>query len=267
VIAGLAALALAEAPPPAATPSAPAVSTTTLDRVEGALDVCVEKNVVGRMTYRVMTVSGISIIDEDLEATLDGKEIAFTSQQVFRGQDAPVPTKAKATARLGTHKTMDGTLAFNESGGSLAAKVVINGFVDPKGNLYTTPVTEAKDVSLASSTVLSHAALIFFASRMLPATGQKDKIVWMDLPAWVEYPNLVNFRQACTLVRKAPAADGSVVFSIKQSFAGGNEEFLAIMTLDKAGKVTELRLPKFTLRPHKIEVPGKAADSKTAPGK
>ncbi len=266
LVGGLAALALAQpAPPPAATNTAPAAATDGVERLESDFDVYTEKDKVGHMKLRVMSVSGMAIIDEDFDATLEGKQVAFTTQQVFKGGDKPVPTKAKVTTHFGSFKAMDGTLVFSAAAAGLSAKVSMTGYMDPKGNLFPKPPTENKDMPVAAGTVLTHASLIFFGPRMLPAPGQKEKIVWAELPLWVEYPNLVNFRPGCILVRKPPAADGAVVFSIKQVFPGGNEELLTTMTLDKAGKVVELRLPKYTLRLHKVEGPGKPEAPKPEP--
>ena len=205
--------------------------------------------------------------DEDFEATLDGKGVAFTTQQVFRGGQMPVPSKAKVTTHLGTYKAMEGTLAFTEGSSGLVAKVTMTGYVDPKGNLYAKPPTETKDITVPGGTMLTHASLIFLGPRMLGAAGQKDKIVWAELPLWVEYPNLVNFRPECILVRQRPAADGTVQFAVKQMHPGGNEDLLTTMTLDASDKVIELRLPRYTLRLHKSPgVTGTAPDKPVKPG-
>ena len=246
---GAAALALAQSePPPAATETAPAA----VERLEADYDVYADKDKVGKMRLKVVSVSGVAIIDEDFEAALDGKEVAFTVQQVFRGGDKPVPSKAKVTTRFGTYKAMEGTLAFTEGSAGLVAKVTMTGYVDAKGNLFAKPPTETKDLTVPGGTVLTHASLIYFGARLLPAAGQKDKIVWAELPLWVEYPNLVNFRSGCLLVRSRPAKDGTTQFAVKQTYPGGNEDLLTTMTLDAAGKVIELRLPKYTLRLHKV---------------
>jgi|WetSurMetagenome_2_1015567.scaffolds.fasta_scaffold07559_2 hypothetical protein len=239
--------------PPAATTTASGSTVTGaipgIERVEIDYDVYADKDKVGKAHFKFVSTSGTAIITEDFEATYQGKEVAFSQEQVFRGGDNPVPASAKVTTRYGKFKAMDGALVFAEG----SAKVSMTGYLDQKGNAFPTPQSSTKDMAVPAGTMLTHASLLYFGPRLLAAAGQKDKITWADLPLWVEYPSLVNFRSPCVLVRNKPAADGSVQFVVKQIFAGGNEEQVTSLTVDAAGRPVELSLPRYTLRLTKME--------------
>jgi hypothetical protein len=245
----------AEAPPAAA-------GLSNLESSEWGFDVFTGEKNVGRMQLKITALSGVVIIDEDFQASSqDNKEIAFQSQIVYRDG---VPQKAKASTRLAGLKVMEGSVVFTSTGTEPGAKVTASGFVDKDGKLLEKPLTETRTLPVPAGTVLTHGTLLYFAPKLLPEPGQNDKIAFEYLPADIAYPGLLSFRTGCVLIRAPSTPDGNSVFTVKQVFPGGNEEKLCTLTLDKTGRVVELRLPKYTLRPHKNE-PAKPADTKASP--
>jgi hypothetical protein len=159
---------------------------------------------------------------------------------------------------------MEGSVVFTSTGLDPGAKMTVSGFVDKEGKLLEKPLTETRTLPVPAGTVLTHGTLLYFAPKLLTEVGQNDKIAFEFLPFDIAYPGLLSFRPGCVLIRAPATPDGNSVFTVKQIFPGGNEEKLCILTLDKAGRVVELRLPKYTLRPHKADST-KPADTKAAP--
>jgi hypothetical protein len=238
----------------------PATTTGNLESAEWGFDVFAGEKNVGRMQLRVMAVSGVLVIDEDFQATNpDKKEIAFQSQMVYRDG---VPQRAKASTRQTGLKLMEGAVVFTNTGSEPSAKVTVSGFTDKDGKLLEKPLTETRNLPVPPGTVITHGTLLYFAQKLQPEVGQNDKIAFEYLPSDIAYPGLLSFRTGCVLIHSPATPDGNSVFTVKQVFPGGNEEKLCILTLDKAGRVVEMRLPQYTLRPHKGDKP---ADTKAAP--
>jgi hypothetical protein len=260
-VGGATVMVMAAAPPPASTStgSAQATGTTSVpgvagvERLDAEYDVYADKDKVGKMTMGITFTHGVAIIKEDFQATVQDREVAFNLEQVFRGGDKPVPSNASVSTRIGRFKAMEGTVSFSEGSGGLTAKVGMTGYTDPKGNPLPKPLTENKDVPVPAGTVLTHISILFYGPRLLEAAGQKENITWTELPLWVEFPNLVNFRGACVLIRSKPDADGSVKFTVKQTYSGGNETLLMAVTYDASGRPVEIQTPRFTMRLTKID--------------
>ena len=267
-LAGLAALAVAAASAVEVKPQTPGPPSgpTSVVRQEFEYDIFAENQKVGRMRLRIMTVSDRVILDEEFLAQFKGQETGFDTQEVYRDGAKPAPQRAKAVTRFGDVKLMEGSLVFEANdGGQLTAKMEATGFADKERKPLAKAATVSRELAVPAGTALSHSALLYFAPRLLPAAGQKDKVVFMELPDDIDFPALVNFKPDCVLSRSAPNAEGNAEFLLKQVLAGGNAVPLATITIDKAGNVIETRLGRYTIRPHKAETPAKPSEAKPPP--
>jgi hypothetical protein len=175
--------------------------------------------------------------------------------------------RAKAATRFGGFKLMDGSIVFSDTGAAPAAKVSINGYADRDGNLFPKPQVQNADMAVPPGLILSYTALLHYAARILPEPGQKDKVVFMELPEGASFPAFVKFTPDCRLVRQPPTAEGNSEFVLQQVYAGGNAEPKVTITIDKSGAVVESRIPGFTMRPKKPEPAPKPAPAKPAAAK
>lgn len=254
LVAGAAAAGPAGKAAPAAEPPASS-GPAQIETQESNWDIYLEGQKVGRMHLKIMTVRDLVIIEEGFAATLKGKETSFDNQVVYKAGPPPRPLKGKATTRVGKFKLMEGTAAFSDS----TAKTEASGFADKDGKPLEKPLQESKDAPVPAGLALTYPALMFFAPKLLPEPGQIEKVSYMEFPAAVDFPDLLFFNPDCVLVRGAASADGRTDFAIRRLFAGGNSVDLAAMTVDKSGKVLEVRLRRFTFRPEGAAAPAPPA--------
>ncbi|MCX5654892.1 MAG: hypothetical protein NTY65_09625 [Planctomycetota bacterium] len=240
LLAGLAAAMSAVRPGRAAGEAA-----ATIDTKESDWDVFVDNQKAGRVHLKTMAIRDLVIIEENFSVTLKGKETSFANQIVYKTGNPPRPTRGKATTRLGPLKLMEGTAVFSEA----SVKTEISGFTDKDLKPLATPLTETKDTPLPPGLVLTYPALMYFAPKLMPDTGQMPKVAYLEFPSGVAFPEFVFAVPDCVLVRGPVGADGRVEFSLRRVFAGGNIENLVAMTVDKKGDITEVRLRPFSLRP------------------
>jgi hypothetical protein len=248
----------------ASAPAGGAEGEATLQTQESAWDVySAEGQKVGRMHLKVMTVRDLVVIDEGLSVTLDGKENAFDNQVVynFKAGDQPRVTRARVATRIGNLKTMDAKLEFTEG----TVKVAASGYVGQDMKPLLKAVEEAKDTPLPPGLVLTYPAFVYFAPRLLADTGRIPNVSYMKFPASLIFPGVLAFDGDSVLTRAPAGGDGRTEFSLHRILAGGNIELRCAMTVDKAGKVQELRLKGFTFRPEGSKPPA-ASPSPVPPG-
>ncbi|MBM4017874.1 MAG: hypothetical protein FJ288_06015 [Planctomycetes bacterium] len=242
---------------------APAESAPgAIETQESAWDVFAEGRKVGRARFKIMTVRDLAIIDQEFSASIKGKETAFDSQVTYRVGPPPRPERARVSTRLGQLKLMEGTLAFGAGG----VKADVSGYADKEQKPLVTALQASKDVPVPQGVVLTYAALMFFAPRVLPEPG-RAKAAYMEFPADLNFPDIVFFNPDCVLSRSEPGPDGRTEFALRRMLAGGNAIDLAVMTVDKAGKVQEVRLRRFTFRPEGAPPPAAPAPAKAGPPK
>jgi len=240
LLAGLAAAMSAVRPGRAAGEAA-----ATIDTKESNWDVFVDNQKAGRVHLKTMAIRDLVIIEENFSVTLKGKETSFDNQIVYKTGNPPRPVRGKAETRQGSLKLMKGTALFSEA----SVKTETSGFTDKDLKPLATPLTETKDTPLPPGLVLTYPALMYFAPKLMPETGQMPKVAYLEFPSGVAFPEFVFAVPECVLVRGPMGADGRVEFSLKRVFAGGNTENLVAMTVDKKGDITEVRLRPFSLRP------------------
>jgi len=231
---------------------APAESAATIDTRESNWDVFVGDQKAGRIHLKTMAVRDLVIIEEGLTVTLKGKETSFDNQIVYKTGNPPRPMRGKAATRLGSLKLMEGTAVFSDG----TVKTEISGYTDKDLKPVQTPLAEAKDTPMPPGLILTYPAFMYFAPKVLPDTGQKEKVAYLEFPSGVAFPEFLFANPGCVLVRGPAGSDGRVEFALKRIFSGGNSENLVAMTVDKKGEVIEVRLRPFTFRP---------ADSTPAP--
>jgi hypothetical protein len=225
--------------------SAPA---TTIQTQESSWDVFVENQKAGKIRIKVLTIRDLVIIEESLAATLRGKDIAFDNQIVYKTGAEPRPLRGKATTRLGNLKLMEGTAVFWDA----TVKTEISGYTDKDLKPLKESVQETKDTPVPAGLALTYPAFMYFAPKLLPEAGQIQKVSYLEFPRDVAFPELVFFNPDGVLSRGPTDGQGKTEFALRHVFSGGNAENLAAMTVDKAGKILEVRLRPFVLRPEGI---------------
>jgi len=251
---GCAALAIGAAGPARApAESAPAA---TIQTQESSWDVFVENQKAGKIRIKVLTVRDLVIIEENLAATLRGKDIAFDNQIVYKTGAEPRPLRGKAATRLGNLKLMEGTAVFSDA----AVKTEVSGYTDKDLKPLKESVQETKDTPVPAGLALTYPAFMYFAPKLLPEAGQIQKVSYLEFPLGVAFPEFVFFNPDAVLSRGPTDGEGKTEFALRHVFSGGNVKDLATMTVDKAGKILEVRLRPFVFRPET------SGDAKPAPG-
>jgi hypothetical protein len=248
---------------PAPCASAPAdIPEPSIETKEAEFDVFLDKAKVGAARIKWLAVGAAMILNDEFEATLQGSELKYQTQQVWVGGEQPQLQRATASTYVGPRKVMEGTLVLSTTGAAPALTASMTGYVDREGRLLEKPLSQNKALPVPAGLVVSHRSLLQFAAAILPKPGQKDKITYMHFPMSIHYPGLVTFTPNCRLVRQPFTTEGNSTFVLKEIFPGGNEELMASVTIDKTGQILETQASRFTWRPRKPDAPPKPATGK-----
>jgi len=220
-------------------------AAATIDTRESDWDIFIDNQKAGRTHLKTMAIRDLVIIEQNLTATLKGKETTFDNQIVYKVSDQPRPVRGKATTRQGPLKLMDGTALFSDA----SVKTNISGYTDADLKPLTTPLAESKDAPLPPGLVLTYPAFMYFAPKLLLDTGQVQKVAYLRFPSGVMFPEFLSLAADCVLTRGPAGSDGCFEMTLRRVFAGGNFENLVAMTVGKKGEILEVRLRSFTLRP------------------
>lgn len=242
------------APPAAPATPAPAAPAGVAEEAgvrneDLRFDIYIDNQKVGHMFLKTMAVADAAILDEEFAAPFKAQEAFFESKIVYRGRGKPVPQSAKVNTRFGAVNVMSGAITFTAAGGSLTAKEEATGFADRDRKLLTKPLVSTKESVVPKGLVLTYAAFLYFAPRLLPEAGQLESIVYTHFPADINFPSLIKFNPDVVLTRAAETADGRSEFMVKRLYPGGNFIPIAVMTIDKDGRIVESRVGQFTLVP------------------
>lgn len=235
--------------------SAAGEAAATIDTRESDWDVFIDNQKAGRTHLKTMAIRDLVIIEQNLTATLKGKETGFDNQIVYKGSDQPRPVRGKATTRQGSLKLMEGTALFSEA----SVKTEISGYTDADLKPLTTALAESKDTPLPPGLVLTYPAFMYFAPKLLPDTGQVQKAAYLRFPSGVMFPDFLSLNPDCVLTRGPAGSDGRSEMTLRRVLAGGNVENFVAMTVDKKGEILEVRLRSFTLRPVAAATPAAPA--------
>jgi hypothetical protein len=216
-------------------------------------DILVGNRAVGEMRIEVMTVGDLAIFEEKFTAPFrvggESRDAGFSSQVVYRGGKQPNPSRGEVTTRIGEFKIMSGKVTFKQAEGQWAAEYEVTGFADTECKPFETARAVTKTVSTPGNILLTHAAFMYFAPRLLEAPGKIENVVHVEFPDDIGFPEMLNFQPNCILQRHAAGPDGKADITLHRVFAGGNIIPLLKMTVDAKGAVVEMTLGKFTLRP------------------
>ena len=212
-------------------------------------DIYTENQKVGHLFLKIMAVADAAILDEEFAAPFKAQEASFESKIVYRGTGKPVPQSAKVNTRFGTVNVMSGAITFTAAGGTLTAKEEATGFADRDRKLLSKPLVSTKETAVPKGLVLTYAAFLYFAPRLLPEPGQLESIVYTHFPADINFPSLLKFDPDVVLSRAAETADGRSEFMVKRLYPGGNFIPITVMTTDKEGRIVESRVGQFILVP------------------
>ncbi len=218
-----------------------------------SFDVFIGNRKVGFMRLKIMAVKDVVILDEELTVpfTVSGKtrKADVDSQVVFRGATSPLPQRGKLTTRVLGFKVMDGAVEFTPASGGLAAKAEATGYADVERNPFDTPRTWEKELSVPGKVVLTRAAMLYFAPRLLPRLGKIENVTQLVFPANFNWPALITVNPDCVLQRHPTSLEGTADITLHRVYVGGNIKALLKMTVDAENKVVEFRFGNFTVRP------------------
>jgi len=253
---GAAGAAAPAAPAPAAPAAVPAPAAPAGVAEEAGVrsedlrfDIYTDNQKVGHLFLKIMAVADAAILDEEFAAPFKAQEAFFESKIVYRGTGRPVPQSAKVNTRFGAVNVMSGAITFTAAGGTLTAKEEATGFADRDRKLLSKPLVSTKESVVPKGLVLTYAAFLYFAPRLLPAPGQLENVVYTEFPADINFPSLIKFNPDVVLTRAAETADGRSEFMVKRLYPGGNFIPITVMTIDKEGRIVETRVGQFTLVP------------------
>ena len=215
-------------------------------------DILIGDRAVGEMRLEVMTVANLTILEEEFSAPFRAggtrQQAGFTSQVVYKGEEKPAPSRAEVTTRFGRFKIMAGKVTFTETGGQWTGKVEATGFADTEGHPFAEAREFTRTLSTTGDLLLTPAAFLYFAPRLLPKPGKIEKVVHVELPDDIGFPAMLDFNPDCVLQRHAADSGGKADITLHRVYAGGNIVPLLKMTVDASGRVEEMHLGKFTLR-------------------
>ena len=208
---------------------------------------------VGHLRLKIMAVKDLVILDEELAVpfAVRGKacDAGVESQVVYRGAAKPLPQRGKLTTRVGSFKVMAGTVEFSPSSGGLSAKAEATGFADIEQNPFETPRTWEKELAVPGEVVLTRAAMLYFAPRLLLKPGKIENVTQLVFPSNFHWPALVSVNPDCVLQRHPTSLEGTADITLHRVYVGGNIKSLLKMTVDAENKVVEFCFGSFTVRP------------------
>jgi len=208
---------------------------------------------VGEMRLEIMAIGDLTIIEERFTAPFRGKsgsrEAGFKSQIIYKGDKKPAPSRGEVTTRIGDFKIMTGNVTFKQAEGAWAAEVAATGFADTECKPFENARNVAKTLPVPGDVLLTHAAFLHFAPRLLDGPGKVENVVHVEFPDDIGFPELLNVQPNCILERHAAKDDGNADITLHRVFAGGNIIPLLKMTVGTDGKVVEMTLGRFTLQP------------------
>jgi len=213
---------------------------------------------VGHIRLKIMAVKDLVILDEELSVPISvrGKtsEARAESQVVLRGATRPLPQRGKLTTYVGTFKIMDGTVEFTSAADGLTAKAEATGYADLERHPFNTPRTWEKQVPVPGEMVLTRAAMLYFAPRLLPKPGKIENVTRLAFPAGFDWPALIGASPDCVLQRHPATPEGTADITLHRVFAGGNIKTMMKLTVDAQNQVVEFHFPAgkgpaFTVRP------------------
>ncbi len=224
------------------------------------LDVFRGDRSVGRMRLEVMTVGSLAVIDEDFTATFrtagETADAGFKSQIVYKGAATPNPTRGEVTTHIADFKLMTGKVTFSQAEDTWTADAEATGFADIQRHPFPTARSWSESLSTTGRLLLTHGAFLYFAPRLLPKAGKIEDVTLVEFPDNIAFPKMLTFQTGCVLQRSPAGADGKAGIALQRVFPGGNVRPLLTMTVNKAGKVLEMKLGrmkdgtfKYTLRP------------------
>jgi len=221
-------------------------------------NICEGDRQVGQMRLEIMTIHDLAILKEEFTAPyrVKGKaaDAGFDSQVVYRGEAKPAIVRGEMTTRIDTFKIMEGKVSFAQADGGWTAQVEATGYADTEQRPFENARSWTKTLTATGDLLLTHAAFIHFAPRLLKAPGKIENVVHVEFPDDIGWPAALNLHPDCVLERHAAGPDGKAEITLHRVFAGGNIVPVLKMTVDAAGKVVEAGLGKFTFRP--VETPG-----------
>jgi len=215
--------------------------------------VCEGDREVGQMRLEIMTIKDLAILKEEFTAPyrIKGKafEAGFDGQVVYRGETKPAISRGEMSTHIGTFKIMEGKVSFSQTEGQWSAEVEATGYADTERQPFENARSWTKTLTTTGDLLLTHAAFLHFAPRLLKAPGKIENVTYVEFPDDIGWPEALSFMPDCVLERHAPGAEGKTEITLHRVYAGGNIVPLLKMTLDADGKVVEAGLGKFTLRP------------------
>jgi len=227
--------------------------STPLETETLRFQVCEGGREVGQMRLEVMTIKNLAILKETFTAPyrVKGKafEAGFDSQVVYKGEGRPAISRGDMSTHIGTFKIMEGKVTFGQTEGQWAAEVEATGYADTERQPFENARSWTKTITTTGDLLLTHAAFLHFAPRLLKAPGKIEKVTYVEFPDDIGWPEALNFQTDCVLERHDAGVDGKAEITLHRVFAGGNIVPILKMTLGADGQVVEARLGKFTLRP------------------
>lgn len=215
---------------------------------------------VGAMGLVVTEVPGRVILDTDFTGPFRDEDAGFKSRIVYDcGASAPPaatarprPMNAEVSTRAGRNRLMEGKVEFEAKGGdqgTTVARTVATGYADRKGTLYPAPKEQRGQVEVPEGVVLTYAAFVYFAPKLLRDTGTLDPAVYAALPKDLDFPEVLAFTGGCRLVRINLDELGACRIELRQMFPGENYKLKAYARYDYTGRVQETGFAQFTMRP------------------
>ena len=205
----------------------------------------------GKMAYSVMEVQNKVILQVRFEIVHRDKPAGFESLIVYRTGERPVPELVKATTRLGTFKLMEGEAVFAPAaeGAGLVARLDVKGFADRDQKPFDAPRELKKEIPVPAGLVLSAPAFLYFGPRLLDGPGRVEKVVHLEVPDDIDFPEFLKFKTDCVLTRGEWDDQGRSEIVLAQRFPGDNYRPLAKMTVERDGRIVAGMLGQLSFRP------------------
>lgn len=222
-------------------------------------DILVGRRAVGEVRLEVLTVANLTVLEEDFSAPFGrgGSTMAGAKSQItYKGEETPKPARGEATTRIGDYKIMEGKVTFEKTDGQWSAKAEATGFANIERKPFETARQWTKTLTTGGDLLLTNAAFLYFAPRLLPKPGKIENVTLVQFPDDVGFPGILAFFSGCVLERHEAGPDGKADITLHRVYAGGNIKPVLTMTVGKDGKMVEAKRGvqsdgqfKFTLRP------------------
>jgi len=216
---------------------------------------------VGHWHLRVTRTQLQVVLQESYTLRHRGAVCRVEAEIVYTASERPQPVRAKASTFIGDTKLMDGKLEFLTKIGAdgtkrKLARMTATGYASKRGEKYDPPKRLAREIPCPDGWLMFTSALIGLVPEMKPEGDAIDKVVIVEFPDDIDFPELVHMKEGGKLQWKKAADEKTTEIRLTlQPRPDMKPHDHSRVTVDDKGKVTAGVMGKMTLTPARRKRP------------